>query len=133
MDLDKIHDFIHSEKVRTTITKDCAHRFCEDCIETASETVFENRIHKCPICQAKIQKRAVTRDYSFDGMKERFFSFWDSEFKKEPNDQVNLIIETHPNQSKQIKRSIITHSSATGDYLLQIFLYYTWTFYVLHF
>ena len=53
-----------SELEVTFITKNCAHRFCENCIRECINT-----LHKCPLCNRVIDTEdEIVKDAQFDNL-----------------------------------------------------------------
>lgn len=74
----------------TRTTKECLHRFCCDCIETA----LRSGNKECPTCRKKlISKRCLRRDQNIDALISKLFPV--------RNDNDDLVI---PNRSKSSKK-----------------------------
>ncbi|KAI8901150.1 hypothetical protein BC833DRAFT_185729 [Globomyces pollinis-pini] len=52
--------------VKTTITSECMHRFCHECIYNYLRVVKHDKHESCPICRCKLTRRSLRDDTRFD-------------------------------------------------------------------
>ncbi|CAF0874641.1 unnamed protein product [Adineta steineri] len=85
----------------TRTTKECLHRFCCDCIETA----LRSGNKECPTCRKKlISKRCLRRDQNIDALISKLFPV--------RNDSDDLLIH---NRNKYAKKAIGTSLSSDDE------------------
>lgn len=83
----------------TRTTKECLHRFCCDCIETA----LRSGNKECPTCRKKlISKRCLRRDQNIDALISKLFPV--------RNDHDDVLI---PNRTKSTRKSV--RASVSSD------------------
>ncbi|CAF3946714.1 unnamed protein product [Rotaria magnacalcarata] len=81
----------------TRTTKECLHRFCCDCIETA----LRSGNKECPTCRKKlISKRCLRRDQNIDALISKLFPI--------RNDSDELLINNRNKQSKKPIRASLS-------------------------
>ncbi len=81
----------------TRTTKECLHRFCCDCIETA----LRSGNKECPTCRKKlISKRCLRRDQNIDALISKLFPI--------RNDNDDLILNNRTKHSKKPLRASVS-------------------------
>lgn len=98
----------------TMTTKECLHRFCEECISTA----LRQGNRECPTCRNKlISKRSLRRDPNFDALIAKIFPLRDEYEARQAS-----VLERMNKQQQQIK-SGLNHSRYV--YFLSIVIEHT--------
>ena len=104
----------------TRTTKECLHRFCCDCIETA----LRSGNKECPTCRKKlISKRCLRRDQNIDSLISKLFPIRNdtddllinnrSKLSKKPT-RPSVSSDDEPAQSKEKKKKRISESSSSA-------------------